>query len=99
MLLSITSLLLADEADDESARIFEILGILRKNGVSKELEIELTDIEFWANYGLYFASKWPAVLDEYGGTMPHQFDREFSWRKHIIDVENDIAIAEGYQPE
>ena len=26
--------------------------------------------------------------------MPYQFDPEFSWRKHISDVENDIILAE-----
>ena len=25
--------------------------------------------------------------------IPYQFDPEFSWRKHIVDVEADIEIA------
>ena len=28
-------------------------------------------------------------------TMPHQFDKEYSWRKHLADVDLDIVIAKG----
>ncbi|NND07638.1 MAG: hypothetical protein HKN87_14780 [Saprospiraceae bacterium] len=52
-----TPLALADETEEQSTRILEIVENLRKQGVSAELEIELTDLEFWANFGLYFASK------------------------------------------
>ncbi len=131
----ITPLQLALEAENESMRIFEILAALRAEGASEALEIELTDIEFWANYGNYFSSKIRAGVAlerfrsgkdaagqktaienlekgrEYWGnmvklverynveTMPHQFDKEFSWREHIVDVESDIAIAESSQEE
>jgi len=126
----ITPLQLADETETESLHLLELLNELRKGEVSNELEIELTDIEFWANYGLYFSSKiragvalesfrngkdfagqitavenlakgrvyWDSMVElaeKYNVvTMPHQFDKDFSWRKHIVDVENDIAIAE-----
>ena len=125
----ITPLQLAQETKDQSARIFEILSAQRESEVSSDLEIELTDLEFWANYGLYFASKVQAGvdlerfrngLDQKGqeaavkkltegldywkkmvelaerynvAIMPHQFDKEFSWRKHIVDVNQDIALA------
>lgn len=127
----ITPLQLAEETEQESITIFEILKNIRSNNPSKELEIELTDIEFWANYGLYFSSKIRAGLALQGfregkhlneqksaidnlikakaywhsmvelverynvETMPSQFDKEFSWRKHIVDTEKDIEIAKG----
>ncbi|MDW7694326.1 hypothetical protein R9C00_06220 [Flammeovirgaceae bacterium SG7u.111] len=120
---------LANLTEEESKKALAIIEELRKNGVSEELEIELTDIEFWANYGLYFAAKinagaaleeWRIGEEEYGqkaaveylegalenwkkmvelaekynvGVIPYQFDQEFSWRKHIPDVEHDIKIA------
>ncbi len=28
--------------------------------------------------------------------IPHQFDFDFSWRKHIQNVEKDIVLAENY---
>lgn len=35
------------------------------------------------------------AMEKYNvSTMPYQFDQEFSWRKHIVDAENDIRIAE-----
>jgi len=27
--------------------------------------------------------------------MPHQFDKEFSWREHLADVDQDIAVAKN----
>ncbi|WP_319501876.1 hypothetical protein [uncultured Draconibacterium sp.] len=53
----ITPLELAAETEKQSARILEIVKKQRKKGASPELEIELTDLEFWANYGFYFAMK------------------------------------------
>ncbi len=29
------------------------------------------------------------------GEMPYQFDANFSWRKHIVDVQNDILMAKN----
>lgn len=121
---------LADEAEKQSARILEIVKTQRENGASPELEIELADLEFWANYGLYFASKvrggialeqyrkgkidtnekavtdletskiyWQkmvALAEKYNvAVMPYQFDKEFSWRKHLKDVDEDIAVAKS----
>ncbi len=127
----ISPIQLADETENQSVHLLELLNELRKDGVSNGLELELTDIEFWANYGLYFASKIRAgvalesfrngkdlagqktavenlekgrlywnnlveLAEKYNvSSMPHQFDKQFSWRKHIVDVENDIAIAEA----
>jgi hypothetical protein len=126
----ITPLELADETEKQSAQIFEIVKKQRENGVSAELEIELTDLEFWANFGLYFASKvkggvaleqfrkgkvdsndkaiqylekskiyWQNMVElaeKYNvEVMPHQFDKEFSWRKHLEDVDKDIVVAKN----
>jgi hypothetical protein len=127
----ITPLQLAEETENESQKLLGIVDAIRDENISNELEIELTDVEFWANYGLYFASKIRAGValesfrkgldktkqneavdflikgNEYWmkmvelaerfnvASMPHQFDKDFSWRKHIVDVENDIAIAQG----
>lgn len=126
----ITPLELADETEKQSAQILEIVKKQREYGVSAELEIELTDLEFWANFGLYFASKvkggvaleqfrkgkvdsnkksiqylekskiyWQNMVElaeKYNvEVMPHQFDKEFSWRKHLEDVDKDIAVAKN----
>lgn len=127
----ITPLQLADDTEKESNKIFEILENIRTDKISQELEIELTDLEFWANYGMYFASKvrggvalekfrkgkdindqkiaieylekglvfWKnmvELVERYNvAIMPHQFDKEFSWREHIVDAENDINIAKA----
>jgi len=32
-------------------------------------------------------------------TIPYQFDPEFSWRKHIVDVEYDLEIARNIPEE
>lgn len=128
----ITPLELANQAERESKEIVDILLQLRKNEISKDLEIELTDLEFWAYYGKYFASKIRAgvALESFKNgkndqgkkeaieelkkastiwyrmvelaerynveVIPHQFDFDYSWRKHIKNVEKDIAIAENY---
>lgn len=124
----VSPLQLADETEKQSARILEIVKKQREKGTFAELEIELTDLAFWANYGLYFASKvrggvaleqfrkgkadssdlavqylekgktyWQEMVDlaeKYNVVvMPHQFDKEFSWRKHLEDVDKDIATA------
>lgn len=128
--VQIIPLQLAEETEKQSARIFEIVKKQREIGANPELEIELTDLEFWANYGLYFASKikggvaleqyrkgksdsrelavqyltesktyWNnmvELIEKYNvAVMPSQFDKEFSWRKHLVDVEKDIAVAKG----
>ena len=31
--------------------------------------------------------------------MPHQFDKEFSWKKHLEDIDEDIAIARNAELE
>tara|TARA_Y100001980_G_C14556908_1_gene353358 strand:+ start:128445 stop:130562 length:2118 start_codon:yes stop_codon:yes gene_type:complete len=123
-----TPIHLADKAEQQAHQISKIVNAIRANGASAELEIELTDLEFWANYGLYFASKvrggialeqfrkgkmdsndeavrhleesktyWQKMAEhaeKYNvEVMPHQFDKEFSWRKHLEDVDKDIVIA------
>ena len=125
----ITPLELADESEKQSHLILEIVKKQRDRGASGGLEIELTDLEFWANFGLYFASKvkggvaleqfrkgmdddqktqgiehleasktyWQNMVglaEKYNvAVMPHQFDKAFSWRKHLEDVDKDIATA------
>ncbi|MFY0652428.1 MAG: hypothetical protein JXQ96_10360 [Cyclobacteriaceae bacterium] len=125
----VTPLQLAEESENQSIRIFEIVDGQRKSPSSSELEIELTDLEFWANYGRYFASKIRAgvalekfrngkepngqtdaieilkegkahwskmveLVEKYNvAVMPHQFDKEFSWRKHLEDIDKDIAFV------
>lgn len=122
---------LAEKTENQSARILEILKAKRENEVSADLEIELTDLEFWANYGRYFASKIRAgvalenfrtgkdvdgqtkavqilengkiywnnmveLVERYNvAVMPHQFDKEFSWREHLSDIDKDIVIAKN----
>lgn len=131
----ITPLQLAEETETQSARILEIVNYHRQQGASSDLEIELADLEFWANYGLYFAAKvrggvaleqfrkgknddekrqavqyleasktyWENMVDlveKYNvATMPHQFDKEFSWRKHLRDVDKDVATAKAAKTE
>ena len=53
----ITPLQLANTTVEESEQILDVLKEIRSSDVSQELEIELTDLEFWANYGFYFATK------------------------------------------
>ncbi|MEQ9220056.1 MAG: hypothetical protein RLO17_18525 [Cyclobacteriaceae bacterium] len=126
----ITPLQLADEAEQQAQSVLEIVAEQRDKGASEALEIELTDLEFWANHGLYFASKvrggvaleqfrhgkmdfnnqavdhleasktyWQNMVDlveKYNvAVMPYQFDEEFSWRKHLEDVDKDTAIAKN----
>ena len=126
----ITPLQLAEETEKQSARILEIVKERREKGASVELEVELTDLEFWTNFGLYFASKvrggvaleqfrkgkaesndqavqylekgktyWQNMVElaeKYNvAVMPHQFDKEFSWRKHLEDVDKDIATLKA----
>ena len=128
--LQVNPLQLANETEKQSARILEIVKEQREKGANAELEIELTDLEFWANFGQYFASKvrggvaleqfrkkkldsrnpavqyleesktyWQNMVDlveKYNvAVMPHQFDDKFSWRKHLEDVDQDIAVARG----
>lgn len=129
-----TPLQLADETEKQSARILEIVNDQYQTGASPVLKIELADLEFWANYGLYFASKvrggvaleqfrkgqsnsrdqtiqyleesktyWLKMVElaeKYNvAVMPHQFDKEFSWRKHLEDVDKDIATAMEVEKE
>lgn len=124
----ITPLQLAQESEKQSVRTLEIVKNQREKGASDELEIELTDLEFWANFGFYFGAKvrggvaleqfrkgktdskeqavryleesktyWQNMVDlveKYNvQVMPHQFDKEFSWREHLEDVDKDIAVA------
>lgn len=53
----VTPLQLADETEKQSTRILEIINDHRQTGASPSLEIELADLEFWANFGSYFSSK------------------------------------------
>lgn len=46
-------------------------------------------LKYWKDYTL--------AMEKYNmPVMPYQFDAEFSWRKHIKDVERDIEIASQY---
>ncbi len=53
----VTPLQLAEEAENDSKKIMELLSEIRKGKVTEALAIELNDIEFWANYGRYLALK------------------------------------------
>ncbi|TYA84188.1 hypothetical protein [Seonamhaeicola marinus] len=126
----ITPIELADIAEKESKEAIAIANALKaEHPENKLLQIELSDIEAWGHYGLYFASKlkgavalqtyklkgdktqqteainhlekglqhWKSLteaMERYNvPVMPNQFDKAFSWRKHIKDAENDILVA------
>ncbi len=129
----ITPLQLAEICASESKNALGIVEEIRDESTSKELDIELTDIEAWSAYGQYLAHKikGAVALEQFNQTkeekfkvtaienleeglkhwkvltekvekynvaeLPYQFDPNFSWRKHIKDVENDITIARNAQ--
>ncbi|MBX2819617.1 MAG: hypothetical protein KTR29_08045 [Rhodothermaceae bacterium] len=53
----ITPLQLADLTEQESQSALSIVAEIEQSDASNELMIELTDIKFWAEYGLYYAEK------------------------------------------
>ena len=53
----VTPLELADRTEEESQSALEIVETIESENPSKALQIELTDIKFWAQHGLYFADK------------------------------------------
>ena len=96
----ITPLQLADLTEQESQAALEIVEQFEQAEITEELQIELTDIKFWAEFGFYFADKIRGGVDlqrfRTSENSAVQEDAVIALQQALEHWRNLVDLAEAY---